>query len=193
MRALRLFAVAVALLSLLSCGSPTSGPESRRRGDTPITPPPDEGPWKESAVQPPPYPRDADLIEFKLTGPRTPTRFFVDGPSLWIGPDEVIRFALVIRSSEGATTASFSGLRCATKEWKDYAFGRRDATWASVEDPKWQPIRHANYNNFQETLYDDYFCYGGYTGGGIMGDAKTLINRLRYAPVRDPRIPNKDM
>jgi hypothetical protein len=193
MRAPWLLVIAGALLSVAGCGSPSSGPEVRRRGDATITGAPEEGTWKEADLQPPPYPKDVDLIDLKLTGARTSTRFSVDGSSLSIGPDKVIRFVLAIRSGAGATTVSFSGLRCATKEWKDYAFGRSDRTWARVEDAKWRPIRFTNYNNFQDTLYNDYFCYGGYKGGGIMGDAKALVNRLKYPPVRDSTIPNKEL
>ena len=193
MRAPRLLVLLGALLSLVGCGSPSSGPELRKRGDAPITGAPDEGPWKEATVQLPPYPKDADLIDFQITGGVTPTRFYVDGSSLSVEPDKVIRFVLVIRTRGGATTVSFSGLRCTTGEWKDYASGRSDRTWAVDDNAKWRPIRFVDYNNYQETLMKDYFCFGGVTGGGTMGDAKTLVSRLKYSPVRDSRIPNKEL
>jgi hypothetical protein len=188
-----LFLLSGLLLLLAGCGSPSSGPEVRKRGDTPITGAPDEGKWQEEGVQLPPYPQDKNLISFKISGPATPTRFYVDGSSLSVGSDKVIRFALVIRTSEDATTVSYTGLRCATGEWKDYAFGRSNRTWVVDDNAKWQRIRPVDYNDFQETLMKDYFCYGGVTGGGVMGDAKTLVARLKYTPMRDPRIPNKEL
>jgi hypothetical protein len=54
-------------------------------------------------------------------------------------------------------------------------------------------MTHRDLNNYQETLALDYFCYSGLTRGGIMGDAKTLVSRLKYPPVRDSRIPNKEL
>ena len=175
------------------CSSKGTAPEARSRGDNPITGAPDEGEWKEEDVKLPPYPQDKNLLPFKLTGAPTTNRFYVDGTSLSIGPDKVIRFVLVIRTLGDATTVSYSGMHCVTGEWKDYASGRSNGTWAVDEGAKWQRITHRDHNNFQETLALDYFCYSGLTRGGIMGDAKTLVNRLKYPPVRDSRIPNKEL
>jgi hypothetical protein len=182
-----------ALLLMGGCGSKGTAPENRERGDNPITGAPDEGTWKEDDLKPPPYPQDKNLLPFKLTGAPTTNRFYVDGTSLSIGPDKVIRFVLVVRTLGNATTVSYSGMRCATGEWKDYASGRSNGTWAVNEGAQWERITHRDHNNYQETLAKDYFCFSGVSGGGIMGDAKALVNRLKYPPVRDSRIPNKEL
>ena len=175
------------------CGSKGTAPEARNRGDTPITGAPEEETWKEQDLKLPPYPQDKNLLPFKLTGAPTTNRFYVDGTSLSIGPDKVIRFVLVVRTLGNATTVSYSGMRCATGEWKDYASGRDNGTWAVNEGAQWERMVHRDHNNYQETLALDYFCYSGVMSGGIMGDAKALVNRLKYPPVRDSRIPNKEL
>jgi len=182
-----------ALLLVSGCSGKGTAPESRVRGDNPITGAPDEGTWKEAELKPPPYPQDKNLLPFKLTGASTTNRFYVDGTSLSIGPDNVIRFVLVVRTLGNATTVSYSGMRCATGEWKDYASGRDNGTWAVNEGAQWERITHRDHNNYQETLALDYFCHGGVLSGGNMGDAKALVNRLKYPPVRDSRIPNKEL
>jgi hypothetical protein len=181
------------LLSVSGCGSKGSAPEVRSRGDNPITGAPDEGEWKEDDLKLPPYPQDKNLLPFKLTGAPTTNRFYVDGTSLSVGSDKVIRFVLVIRTLGNATTVSYAGMRCATGEWKNYAFGRSNGTWAVDEGSKWERMTYRDRNNFQETLAKDYFCFSGVSGGGNMGDAKALVNRLRYPPVRDSRVPNKEL
>jgi len=182
-----------ALLLGSGCGSKGTAPEARTRGDNPIEGAPDEGTWKEEDLKLPPYPQDKNLLPFKLTGAPTTNRFYVDGTSLSIGADKVIRFVLVVRTLGNATTVSYSGMRCVTGEWKDYASGRANGTWAVNEGAKWERMTHRDLNNYQETLALDYFCYSGLTRGGIMGDAKTLVSRLKYPPVRDSRIPNKEL
>jgi len=93
-----------ALLLVSGCGSKGAAPEARTRGDNPITGAPDEGTWKEEDLKLPPYPQDKNLLSFTLTGAPTANRFYVDGTSLSIGSDKVIRFVLVIRTLGNATT-----------------------------------------------------------------------------------------
>jgi hypothetical protein len=161
-----------------------------RSQENPITNFPEEAPWKESSVVPPAYPADRNLVEFKLSG-LTSNRFYVDTSSLSVGQDEVIRFVLVIDTREKARNVSYAGLRCETQEWKDYAFANRDRTWRVDETAQWRPVRERNVNNYQHTLFKDYFCYGGIMSGGPAGDAKTLARNLKYPLVQDNRVPRR--
>ena len=47
-------------------------------------------PWKEADTALPPWPRDEDLVEFRLDSP-SPFRYYIDARSLPVGPDEVVR------------------------------------------------------------------------------------------------------
>jgi hypothetical protein len=161
-----------------------------RSKENPITNFPEEAQWSERNVAPPAYPQDRNLAELKLRG-STSNRFFVDIKSLSVGEDEVVRFVLVIETPEKAHNVTFSGLRCETQEWKDYAFANRDRTWRVDEAAQWRLIQERNRNNYQHTLFKDYFCYGGVMSGGPAGDAKVLVRNLKYPLVQDNRVPRK--
>jgi hypothetical protein len=189
-RRLSAIVAAVSLAATAGCGTSGEPPTSHMRGDSgPNRVKDDEGPWKEAASTLPAYPRDKDLIQFEPTG-RTTNRFYVDGSSLTVGKDKVIRFALVIRSPEGANTVTYSGVKCKPWEWKDYAFGRDgEQRWESNPDSQWRGIEDKAINNYQYTLSREYFCTYGVFSSGPMGDAKMLVRNLKYPKPVDNRVP----
>ncbi|HTT39465.1 MAG TPA: CNP1-like family protein [Burkholderiales bacterium] len=178
------------LLTLFACTqtAPVQRPTHRGEQVGPLPGAPEEEPFVEATAVPPAYPRDKDLIEINLRGVTT-NRFFVDGATLTVSPDKVVRFVLVIRTAEGANNVRFSGLHCSEKEWKDYAFARADHTWAVVRDPQWQPVLSPRINNYQDTLYKDYFCTSGVVASGTVGNAEKLVERLKHPPQPDDRVP----
>jgi hypothetical protein len=189
MRGLVFLVAACILAGTVGCGG-THGeaPKAYRRGESGPNPMPEEAPWKEADITLPPYPRDQDLILFEPRG-QTTNRFYVDGSSLTVDPDRVIRFSLVIRSAEGARTVSYSGVNCKTAGWKDYAFGPDGDRWERVADPQWREIRDQQMNNHQYTLASEFFCYGGIFSGGPTGDAKSIVRHLKHPPTPDARVP----
>src|SRR5207344_2243539 len=68
-------AIAGALLMLFGCShvptEPTRGTPPRGKQEGPLPGVPEEQPWVEAAVPPPPYPKDSDLVEFYLRGQTT--------------------------------------------------------------------------------------------------------------------------
>lgn len=130
--------------------------------------------WKEIEVKFPAYPRPENLIPFEA-GTATPNRFFVDPESIVVGADGVVRYTLVIRTPGGAVNTSFEGIRCATRERKLYAFGRRDGTWMEARNPSWQYIEYQERNRHHGVLYADFFC----PNRSIIGNAKQAVDALR--------------
>lgn len=118
---------------------------------------PDEPVWTEEVAAPPAFPKDADLIQFYVSA-GTPNRFFVDGATLSVGKDGVVRYVLVIRTSGGATNVSFEGIRCKTGEYKIYATGRSDGTWAPARLAEWRPIENKPINRYHAALSRELFC-----------------------------------
>ncbi len=116
-------------------------------------------PWTEIQALIPPYPKEGTLIEFEA-GAASPHRFFIDGNSISVGEDGVVRYTMVVKTAGGATNVSFEGVRCATREHKIYALGRSDATWARPRNPQWRPIEYQEVNRQYLTLYSDFFCPG---------------------------------
>lgn len=116
-----------------------------------------EKPWVEIEAQLPPYPKDENLLPFYVSA-ATDNRFFVDGASISVGEDGVVRYTLIVRSTEGAVNVSFEGMRCASHEMRLYAFGRKEGNWSRARSAKWVPIRYQDRNRQHHVLYDDFFC-----------------------------------
>lgn len=116
--------------------------------------------WVEKQVKPPAAPRDADLIEFYVSAAAS-NKFFLDRKTIGIGTDGVVRYTLVVRSSGGARTVSYEGLRCSTGEIKHYASGRPDGQWSRDPDPKWKEIGFEGANRYHEALWKEYVCKDG--------------------------------
>lgn len=111
----------------------------------------------EERAEPPPLPRNADLIEFHVSA-ATSHRFFIDGATLDVGKDGVVRYTLVVRTSGGATNVSHEGIRCKTGEYRIYATGRADGTWAKSRKVPWRRIENKPVNRHHATLNRDLFC-----------------------------------
>ena len=186
---MRIFRIALLTFAVVAA-VPAAHAVRDRSKENPITNFPEEAPWKESAVVPPAFPADRNLTAFQPGG-QTANRFYVDTSTLSVGEDDVVRFVLVIDTPEKARNVTFAGMRCETGEWKDYAFANRDRTWRVDEDAKWRPIRERSVNNYQYSLFKDYFCYGGIMSGGPAGDAKVLVRNLKYPLVQDNRVPRR--
>jgi len=118
---------------------------------------PDEPKWQESEATLPAFPKDEDLLEFYVSAV-TPNRFFVDAKSISVGTDGVVRFALVVKTAGGATNVSFEGIRCGAMEYRLYASGRADGTWAKARASEWKPIENKPVNRHHAALNRDYFC-----------------------------------
>ncbi len=116
----------------------------------------EEQKWVELEAKLPDFPKSEDLIEFDA-GAATRNRYFIDGKTLGVGEDGVIRYVVVVKSAGGTTNISYEGIRCAVKVRKLYAFGRGDKAWGSSRNQEWQPIRPSSY---QAALSRGYFCPG---------------------------------
>ena len=135
----------------------------------------DEKPWAEIEVQLPAFPKEEDLIPFRVGAIRD-RQFMVDVASFSIGSDDVIRFTVVVISPVGARNISYEGLRCAPGERRLYAFGRSDRTWSKARSNNWTKIR-GDGNQYPVALFVDYFCSIGERTIMTPGDA---VRVLRY-------------
>ena len=119
-------------------------------------------PWVEAAVELPAFPFEENLLEFYVSA-STNNKFFIDANSLAVGTDGAVRYALVVKSSGGATNVSFEGIHCKERRWKHYATGRSDGTWIKAPDSRaeWKPIENRPVNRHHAALSRDYFCPGG--------------------------------
>jgi hypothetical protein len=116
-----------------------------------------EKPWVELQAQLPAYPNPENLLKFDA-GPASTNFHYVDAPSITIGEDGVVRFALVIKSPQGAMNVSYEGIRCQTMEKRTYAYGRNDKTWARARISKWVDLENIAQNYAQRALSRYFFC-----------------------------------
>jgi hypothetical protein len=130
--------------------------------------------WQEIAVQLPAAPGAENLIPFYVS-PTATQNFSIDGKSLSIGKDGVIRYTMVATSPAGAKNISYEGIRCETFEKKSYAFARADGTWARSRKDQWEPIVRNAANRQHGVLALDYFC----ESKAISGNRETILQRLR--------------
>lgn len=121
----------------------------------------DEKPWSELESHLPSPPRQENLLSFYVSAASS-NRFFVDGSSLSTGADGVVRYTLIVVSPSGARNVSFEGMRCATAEFKRYAFGREDGSWGRARNVQWTPIQYKDSNRQHHMLFDDFLCPRGF-------------------------------
>lgn len=99
---------------------------------------PDAPEWAESDVPPAPSFDVAQLIEIDVDA-RGNLQYGVDPDTVQIGADGVVRYVMVARSSTGALTAMYEGVRCSTGDYKLYA--RYNAgRWSPVASPDWKSL-----------------------------------------------------
>lgn len=121
---------------------------------------PDAPQWAEEALVLPAFPQEANLREFYVSE-MTSHRFFVDASTLSVGTDGVVRYALVVRTSGGAVNITYEGMRCASREYRIYASGRKAGLWAGARRSEWRPIENKPINRHHAALSRDLFCPGG--------------------------------
>lgn len=108
----------------------------------------------------PPFPREENLLPFPVSA-LTENRFFIDGESISVGSDGVVRYTLVVTSVAGARNITYEGLRCSVAERRIYAFGRADSTWSRARSSQWAGFHGVAVNRHHAVLFQEYFCVNG--------------------------------
>lgn len=135
-------------------------------------------PWNELQASLPGAPKEENLIRLD-TGPAARNAYFIDRHSVRADSDGVVRYSILVKSSAGASTVNFEGMRCASGEWKLYAFGRPDGSWARNSRATWAPIKDRETAGYHRELFYHYFC----TVDGH-GDIKVIQRALKSGGVR---------
>lgn len=139
--------------------------------------------WVEAGYTLPSPPDERHLLAFRV-GAHPVGRFLLDPESLTVGEDGVIRYTLVMRGSGGASTTTFEGVRCGTRERRLYANLERDGGWRPFKKSAWQPLPVAGSsiamfaysgNDPRATLAYGYLC----DGSAPRRAREDIIGRLR--------------
>ena len=116
--------------------------------------------WQGLDVQFPAPPAKDALIPLYVSA-ATDNRFYIDGSSLSVGADQVIRYVMVVETPGGARNVTYEGIRCESKSRRIYGSGRLDGTWSKARNSDWVRILDAYANRQHAALFLEYFCpYG---------------------------------
>lgn len=129
--------------------------------------------WQEVEVQLPSAPKSESLLPFYVSA-ATENRFFVDGATLSVGSDGVVRYVLLVLSPQGGRNVTFEGMRCETRERRIYASGRQDGSWSKSRKNEWIRIQDVYANRHHAALFLEYFC----PVGNIVRDVAEARNAL---------------
>jgi hypothetical protein len=136
-----------------------------------------EIPWLELETRVSVPPRDEDLVEVRMDNLPPNLTLYADFTNLVVdGRDLVTRTWLVVRSTQGAYNGTYEGIRCATKEYKVYAYANptRNKPLRVAKFPGWREIRA---NSYREELARDYLC---------AGTLPRSPDQVRATPVKNP-------
>lgn len=119
---------------------------------------PDAVKWSEGEHSLPVFPSNHERwIEFYVSATAT-NRFFIDADTLTVGKDGVVRYVLIVKTSGGATNITFEGMRCGAHEYRLYATGRQEGTWARSRTDQWRPIENKPVNRHHAILDRELLC-----------------------------------
>lgn len=113
--------------------------------------------WQELDVRFPSPPAGDALIPLYVSAATT-NRFYIDGSSLSVGADLVIRYVLVVETPGGVRNLTFEGMRCESRSRRIYGSGRPDGTWSKARNSDWVRILDAYANRQHAALFLEYFC-----------------------------------
>ena len=148
--------------------------------------------WKEVDVPTAPSFDKDRLIPVNMP-PYVTLRFGVDPATLTITSDGVIRYVMVAQNSignrnnnngnsgtsNGAVSAMYEGIRCASGEFKTYARFNASGQWAPLNNPQWRPLNDNNTSRHALALARQGACDGR---SARARSVPTIINALKNPP-----------
>lgn len=113
--------------------------------------------WQELEVQFPKPPVRENLLPLYVSA-ATDNKFYIDGSTLSVGTDQVIRYVMVVETPGGVRNVTFEGMRCEWKSRRIYGSGRPDGSWSKARNSEWVRILDAYANRQHAALFLEYFC-----------------------------------
>jgi CNP1-like family len=165
--------VTLALLAVLigAACAPTPNPSALPSSSE--APPEEKMTASKAGLTLPAWPADANLVPYQLSRAAA-LRYFVDGQSISVANNDIVRFTLVAKGTGSAENVSYEAFRCSTGERTTYAYGKTDRTWREVADPQWAPI--ARGDEARNVLLAYHLC----PARRAVKDAAEGVNALKY-------------
>lgn len=118
-------------------------------------------PWIENETEILAIPARENLAEVRLDRAPEGLTMLIDKSRIAVNPDDrVIRVWLWVRRDGGSESGTFEGFRCATREYKVYAYANpsRQPPVKKAKNPRWKGAGNRGSADFRRELLDDYFC-----------------------------------
>lgn len=160
-RALRIFATASVLLFATSSATAQATAEDPKA-------------WQEAEAVLPQQVNLDKVIEFDLDR-RSALRFGIESDSLRIGPDGVVRYVFVARSTSGALNVLYEGIRCQTGEVKLYALWDPGTGWTPATSSAWIPLSFRGATRRAMQMARGGICFNSLPNG----DPRKMLDTLR--------------
>ncbi len=135
--------------------------------------PPDPD-WKEMEAPPPPAFELSRLVPFDVSI-HSALQFGVDPATITIGPDGVVRYVIVARSSSGTVNAMYEGMRCNTGEVRTYARYNASGGWGRATGNEWRTM----FGNSATRHTLMFAKQGGCTGNAAPRSVDEIVRSLR--------------
>ncbi len=131
--------------------------------------------WQETEVPAPPaFSRDK-LLPLEMP-PYVSLQFGIDPASLAVTPDGIVRYVVVARSTSGAVTAFYEGIRCATAEFKTYARANNEGVWTRPNSVEWRALS-ANVPSKHPIIFARQAACDGATAASSVADIIRALKR----------------
>ena len=120
---------------------------------------PDWERWSESdQITFPQAPRNTDLVplDSELTDGRY--QYLIDRASVSMGSDQVLRYTVVLQSDTGARNVLYEGIRCATSEFKTYAYATQGGEFRPMTSASWRKLSTTAPYDYRRLLAQRYVC-----------------------------------
>ena len=137
--------------------------------------------WKEGETAIPAFPQRPDLIRFTAPTEAASNQYYVDGKSLILGRDDVLRFTVVIIGSGGAVNVLHQGIDCDSDEIKTYGYGTTAGKMVRSSGANWRPLIRSGPMAYQTILADRYAC----DADGLSSPVADVLKRLRSPTISD--------
>ncbi len=113
---------------------------------------------EKAALNLPPWPNDADLVEFHTRDRATQFRHFIDTKSLSVDAQQIVRYTVVVVSGSGGRNVAYEGIRCTPNgEHRSYAYGI-SGKFQPVPDSPWRPVLDPAVPPYARDLQQFFLC-----------------------------------
>lgn len=144
--------------------------------------------WSESEqIEFPDVPRQTELVPLDSESVDERYEYFIDPASVSVGSDKVARYSVVLESKSGVRNIFYEGIRCATSEFKTYAYATQTGRFKPLASPFWRKLKTTRPHDYRRLLAERYVC----DRDGWALDEKQVQERISKNNFARPRYRSK--